>query len=226
VPLIAAAEGMAPSARLRVDSSARQAAAANPVRHREPARQRVASTYVPGRSSEPSKAGVSALSISVSRRALLYLHLWLCFDGTVVKIVTEKRRGHINHWDYFWPLWQTFWGHQFPFFSRGGWSAHLRRAGNGLRRQYFPLRRWPATAALCDYGDGLLDLCIYKCSGRVHLLKHALCTIVKRHADRHDVIYKKCTRIRVSSSSRWVNTEMDGDPGPPLPLDIRSCRGP
>ena len=36
------------------------------------------------------------------------------FDGTVVKIVTEKRRGHINHWDYFWPLWQTFWGHQFP----------------------------------------------------------------------------------------------------------------
>jgi diacylglycerol kinase (ATP) len=35
------------------------------------------------------------------------------FDGEVVKRVSEQRDGHINHFDYFWPIWRTFWGYDF-----------------------------------------------------------------------------------------------------------------
>lgn len=143
------------------------------------------------------------------------------FDGTVVKIVNEKRKGHINHLAYFWPLWQTFWGHRFPRFEieiDGGetidghgmlFVGNISRYAIGLQ-----LLRY------ADYSDGLLDLCFYKCRGHVHLLKHAALTVLKRHADRPDVIYRKCRTIRVRSSDAWVNTEIDGDPGPALPIDI------
>ena len=36
------------------------------------------------------------------------------FDGSVVKLVNENRTGHIRHLDYFWPIWRTFWGYEFP----------------------------------------------------------------------------------------------------------------
>ncbi len=29
------------------------------------------------------------------------------FDGEVVKRVSEQRAGHIDHFDYFWPIWRT-----------------------------------------------------------------------------------------------------------------------
>ncbi|MBN1124574.1 MAG: diacylglycerol kinase family lipid kinase [Sedimentisphaerales bacterium] len=143
------------------------------------------------------------------------------FDGTVVKIVNEKRKGHINHMDYFWPLWQTFWGHRFPrfevqadgeeIFSGHGmvFVGNISRYAIGLQLLHY-----------ADFGDGLLDLCIYRCRGRIHLLKHSAMTMLKHHANRNDVIYRKCKSIRVSSPSRWVNTEIDGDPGPTLPIEI------
>jgi len=143
------------------------------------------------------------------------------FDGTVVKIVNEKRTGHINHMDYFWPLWQTFWGHRFPRFHVEIDDAE-RVSGHGMLF-VGNISRYAIGLQLlhyADYSDGLLDLCFYKCHGRVHLLKHAGLTILKRHADRPDVIYRKCRRVRVRSSDDWVNTEIDGDPGPRLPIDI------
>ena len=143
------------------------------------------------------------------------------FDGTVVKIVNERRTGHINHLDYFWPLWQTFWGHRFPQFrievdgqevidGHGMlFVGNISRYAIGLQLLHY-----------ADFSDGLLDLCFYKCRGHVHLLKHAGLTVLKRQADRSDVIYRKFRRVHVSSSHEWVNTEIDGDPGPALPMDI------
>ncbi len=142
------------------------------------------------------------------------------FDGDVVKRVNDNRRGHLSHLDYFWPLWRTFWAHKFPtikvaidgediFDGRGlVFVGNISRYAIGLQILHYS-----------NFGDGLLDVCIYKCTSRPHLLKHAGMTVLKLHADRPDVIYRQGKTIRVSSSER-VNTEIDGDPGPALPIKI------
>ena len=143
------------------------------------------------------------------------------FDGEVVRRVSDSRSGHINHLDYFWPLWRTFWSHKFPevkvsvdskdIFEGEGliFVGNISRYAIGLQILH--------NAA---FGDGLLDVCIYKCNSRPQLVKHSLLTILKYHAKRGDVIYCQGKTIDISSSSRMVYTEIDGDPGPALPLKI------
>jgi len=142
------------------------------------------------------------------------------FDGDVVRRVNDNRTGHLSHLDYFWPLWRTFWAHKFPgikvaiddeeIFNGKGmvFVGNISRYAIGLQILHYS-----------NFSDGLLDVCVYKCSTRPHLLKHSLMTVLKMHADRKDVIYKQGRKIRVSSAER-VNTEIDGDPGPPLPIQI------
>ncbi|MHC4636932.1 MAG: diacylglycerol/lipid kinase family protein [Planctomycetota bacterium] len=36
------------------------------------------------------------------------------FDGRVVKLLSENREGNIDYFDYFWPLWRTYWNYDFP----------------------------------------------------------------------------------------------------------------
>jgi diacylglycerol kinase family enzyme len=71
-----------------------------------------------------------------------------------------------------------------------------------------------------QFSDGLLDVCIYKCDSRLRLLKHSAMTVLKQHADSDDVIYRQGKKIRVSSDQPDLRTEIDGDPGPDLPLEI------
>jgi diacylglycerol kinase (ATP) len=71
-----------------------------------------------------------------------------------------------------------------------------------------------------DFSDGLLDICIYKCASRVHLIKHSIMTIFKHHASFRDVIYRQGKNIKVSSVINTIRTEIDGDPGPELPVQI------
>jgi diacylglycerol kinase family enzyme len=36
------------------------------------------------------------------------------FDAEVVHRLADCRGRHITHWNYFWPIWRTFWEHRFP----------------------------------------------------------------------------------------------------------------
>lgn len=143
------------------------------------------------------------------------------FDGDVVRRVADEREGHINHLDYFWPLWRTFWAHEFPWlkvnvdgeqvFEGEGmvFVGNISRYAVGLQILHH-----------ADVGDGLLDVCIYKCGSKIHLIKHSLMTVLKVHASRGDVIYKQGKSIEVSSVWTDVRTQIDGDPGPSLPMQI------
>jgi diacylglycerol kinase (ATP) len=71
-----------------------------------------------------------------------------------------------------------------------------------------------------DFGDGLLDVCVYKCASQLRLAKHSLMTILKHHANSRDVIYRQGKNICVSSETDRIRTEIDGDPGPALPVRI------
>jgi len=144
------------------------------------------------------------------------------FDGAVVKRVHEQRVGNINYFDYFWPIWRTFWEYKFNpmrvevdgeeiFDGRGlVFVGNISRYAVGLKILHD-----------ADYGDGLLDVCIYKCGSQLHLAKHSLMTLFKRHTKSSDVIYRQGKDIRISSETPGIATEMDGDPGPPLPAQIK-----
>ena len=71
-----------------------------------------------------------------------------------------------------------------------------------------------------DYSDGLLDVCIFKCGSHLHLVKHSAMTILKQHSTKRDVIYLQGKNIKVSSDTEGILTELDGDPGPALPVEI------
>jgi diacylglycerol kinase (ATP) len=143
------------------------------------------------------------------------------FDGEVVKRVSEQRDGHINHFDYFWPIWRTFWGYEFSpmnvevdgeeIYDGPGlvFVGNISRYAVGLQILHY-----------ADFSDGLLDICIYKCASRLHLIKHSMMTVLKRHADCRDVIYRQGKNINVSSNVNIIRTEIDGDPGPALPVEI------
>ena len=144
------------------------------------------------------------------------------FDGQIVKRVSEQRDGHINHFTYIWPIWRTFWTYKFPpmkvevdgeeiFDGRGlVFVGNISRYAVGLQ----VLRN-------ADFGDGLLDVCIYKCASRIHLVKHSLMTVLKQHAASRDVIYHQGKNITVSSQASDIETEIDGDPGPAVPIQIK-----
>ncbi len=144
------------------------------------------------------------------------------FDGQVVERVSEQRRGHIDYFDYIEPLWRTFWSYNFDtirtevdgeeIFNGPGlvFIGNISRYAVGLQILHY-----------ADYGDGLLDICIYKCTGQVHLVKHSVMTILKQHADARDVIYRQGKNFIVTSEVNSIKTEIDGDPGPTLPVEIK-----
>lgn len=148
------------------------------------------------------------------------------FDAAVVDRVNRQRTGHINHFDYVEPLWRTFWSHAFDpvtvdvdgelvFEGRGlVFVGNISRYAIGLQLLHY-----------ADFGDGLLDVCVYKCGGRLHLVKHSILTVLKLHARCRDVIYRQGRRITVSSVSDNVKAEIDGDPGPSLPVQIEVVPG-
>jgi len=143
------------------------------------------------------------------------------FDGQVVKRVSEQRKGHIDYFDYFWPLWRTFWNYKFEsmkvevdgkeiFEGRAlVFVGNISRYALGIQILHH-----------ADFSDGLLDVCIYKCASKVHLLKHSVMTVLKQHAYSADVIYCNGKNVTVSSQATGILTEIDGDPGPPLPMQI------
>jgi len=144
------------------------------------------------------------------------------FDGKVVKRVSEQRKGHIDYLDYFWPLWRTFWDYKFEpmrvevdgeeIFDGPAlvFVGNISRYAVGLQILHY-----------ADFSDGLLDICIYKCASQLHLLKHSLMTVLKQHAYSADVIYRQGKNITISSEAAGIETEIDGDPGPALPMQIK-----
>jgi diacylglycerol kinase (ATP) len=142
------------------------------------------------------------------------------FDGDVVKLVDAQRHGNITHLHYFLPIWKTFWTYDFPkitvevedkiVFSDRGLVifGNISRYALGI----------PILQA-ANIGDGLLDVCIYRCANRIALLQHSLMTILKNHRRSKNVVYKQCKKIKIYSESP-LKTELDGDPGPDLPLEV------
>ena len=143
------------------------------------------------------------------------------FDGLVVKRVDESRQGHINHMTYFWPLWNTFWDYKFQPIKV---EVDGKEIFNGQCLVFVGnISRYALGLQIlhsADFSDSLLDICVYKCASKLRLIKHSVMTIFKLHTHGSDVIYRQGKEITVSSTADCIETEIDGDPGPGLPVHI------
>ena len=148
------------------------------------------------------------------------------FDGQVVRRVAARRAGHISHLDYFEPIWRTFWNYKFGEVKVEVDGEELYE-GPGLvfvgNISHYAIGLHILRKADCS--DGLLDVCIYRCASKLHLVKHSVLTVLKKHEYGSDVVYKQGTSIKVSSEAANMYSEMDGDPGPELPVSIEVVPG-
>ena len=81
------------------------------------------------------------------------------------------------------------------------------------------IRRYAVGLQICPlsrFDDGLLDLCVYRCGGRLRLVGHSLRTVLKRHLRSKRVIYRQCKSVTVHSQ-RPLDIQTDGDPAGQTP---------
>lgn len=142
------------------------------------------------------------------------------FDGEVVRRLSAIRSGHISHLSYFWPIWRTFWEHDFPrlrvvvdgqeVFDDFGLAfvGNISRYAVGLR-----------ICANAEFDDGLLDLVVFTCRQQSHLVLHAAWTLLRMHPLKGNVLYRKFRNARIETDQP-VPSQVDGDVGPGTPLDI------
>ncbi len=143
------------------------------------------------------------------------------FDAEVIQKIYSQRTGHITHASYIWPICQTFWGYKFPHFSviADGelicdepalvFVSNISRYAIGL-----------GISPEAELGDGLLNICIYKCSNHLQLLSHSIATSFGRSDMSPKVIRQTCKKVTIHSQTPGSHVQMDGDPGPELPLEI------
>ena len=157
---------------------------------------------------------------SINGRIFLLI-IGVGFDGEVVRRLANVRSGHISHLSYFWPIWRTFWEHDFP---RLRVVADGEEIFNGPGMAFIGnISRYAVGLRICRdarYDDGLLDLVVFGCRDQPGLLLHAAWTLLRRHPLKGDVVYRQFKRLRIESE-RPVPSQADGDVGPYTPLDIQ-----
>lgn len=78
--------------------------------------------------------------------------------------------------------------------------------------------------ALSEINDGMLDVIMFKKMNLAYMAGTAVDVVQGRHADNENVIYFQTTELKIESDEA-ISTDIDGETGHPLPLDIRSIPG-
>jgi len=144
------------------------------------------------------------------------------FDAEVIHRMNRFRAGHITHYDYIWPISRTFWEYRFP-------TIKVEADGRSICDEpalvfVSNISRYSVGLGIspdADCGDGFLDITIYRCRTHARLLQHAFLTSIRR-ADQSPFITRlRCQCATISSPDPNTHVQIDGDPGPALPIDIR-----
>jgi YegS/Rv2252/BmrU family lipid kinase len=163
---------------------------------------------------------VSDCDVGVVNGRSFLMIIGVGFDGEVVRRLSAKRVGHISHLSYFWPIWRTFWEHDFP---RMRIVADGQEIFNDFGLAFVGnISRYSVGLRICRdarYDDGLLDLVVFHCREQTGLLLHAAWTMLRRHPLKGNVTYRRVREARIETE-RPVPSQVDGDVGPATPLDI------
>jgi predicted adenylyl cyclase CyaB len=147
--------------------------------------------------------------------------LGIGYDAETVELLSESRQGNITHADYLWPAWKAFWSHGIPKFQVIADGKEVFN-GRGIMlvgniSRYATGMRILKDASPCD---GLLDVCIMPCTYKHDIIRFLLMTMVQMHSSIGELIYIKCKTMQVFPRGGSIITQIDGDPGPCMPLDI------
>jgi diacylglycerol kinase (ATP) len=159
----------------------------------------------------------------------LFLLMFSCgFDAEVVRIVHQRRTGHISKASYLKPIVEAVRTYSYPPL-RAEYHPAARGEADGAPTALDA--RWLFAFNLPCYGggfrlmpgargaDALLDVCAFRSPGFWNGLRFAAAVVLGRHAALGDCVMLRSRRIRVDSPGR-VPYQLDGDPGGWLPVEI------
>ena len=176
---------------------------------------------VPGRIVETVLRGaVARCDVGLINGRHFLIMVGVGFDAAVVAEMTRARAGHIGHLDWAGPIWRAFRRYGFP---------RIRVEVDG--EQVFDDRGLLFAGVLPCYGgglqilrgavpdDGLLDVCILRCSSRLALLGQVIRLGRGRHVTHPSCIYLRCKNL-CTTSPEPVLVQADGDPMGSLPVSL------
>jgi diacylglycerol kinase family enzyme len=162
---------------------------------------------------------------------LFFLMVSCGFDAEVVRRLHEDRTGHIRHWSYFKPIWQTIRSYEYPEL-RIYCDPHDRAAGVSDGHPAEPIRaRFAFAFNIPKYAfgfqfapdaegdDGLLDVCTFRRGSFGHGLWYLVNVVFGRHRRLADCSTIRVRRIRIEADVS-VPYNLDGDFCGFLPLDV------
>ena len=147
------------------------------------------------------------------------------FDAEVVRLLSARRTGHIDHTTWIRPILQALRGYQFPkirvqtegnekaIHTRWAFIFNVPRYALGLR-----------FVAESDCADGRLDLCCFRGGRWWNGLRYFVGVLFGWHRAWRDTHVEQVTQISIESDEP-VPYQLDGDPGGELPVTIRVLPG-
>ena len=157
---------------------------------------------------------------------IFLLMLGCGFDAEVVRRLDQQRSGHIHHFSYVKPIFQSIRSYKYPELRITADSAEdSADAESQVEAKWAFVVNLPryamglGIAPGADGTDGKLDVCTFKQGSLWKGLMYLAGVIVGRHEKWDDCVTLRARKIRIEADAQ-VPYQVDGDPGGYLPLDI------
>lgn len=143
-------------------------------------------------------------------------------DAAIVHHVHRHRKGHISFLDYVWPTIKTFLSYRHKTIAvrvdgrdvyRGkalAFIGNIPRYGGGFKIFH---------EAVCN--DGLLDVVIFRCRHVFQLLYLFILALTGKTGGSSLIRHFTGKEIIIETPCEGMKTQIDGEPGPDMPLTIR-----
>jgi diacylglycerol kinase family enzyme len=160
----------------------------------------------------------------------LFLLMASCgLDAEVVRRLAENRRGHIRHWSYAKPIWQSLRSYTYPLLRLRCWDSAdplaPESAAEVLEARWLFIQNLPCYALGMNFApqacgaDGQLDVCCFQKGSLLSGLGYLAAVVGGCHHKLPSCILRRARRI-VVECDQPVAYQLDGDAGGRLPLQI------
>jgi len=141
------------------------------------------------------------------------------FDAEVIHLAHARRTGRIRRWFYALPIATALARYRFPTITvtldgESNHTAGLVLVAN-LSRYALGLPIAPEASG----NDGLLDVCLFECSGRWRLFCDLMAVLQGKFGRRRNVVTLQARRVQLTGGVE-VPVQIDGDPAGHTPMMI------
>ena len=149
------------------------------------------------------------------------------FDADVVRRLQAARQGHIHHWSYLKPIFDSLRNYQYPEMQISTFAEPGQRAAEMTARMLF-VSNCPAYAGglpispQANCADGLLDYCTFRRGSAAMMFKYLTMVATGWHQHDPDVESGTARTIRVEAAEK-IPIQIDGDPFGFTPAEITCC---